>query len=74
MYYLSKQKKQNYDNNKTISQENLMNLVAFAIVLAIVPVQQKSRLLIGLNRILFCFDNSSQITKVHDQLSAAAPG
>ena len=33
MYYLSKQ---NYDKNKTISQEKLMNLVAVAIVLAIV--------------------------------------
>ena len=27
------------------------------------PVQQKSRPLVGLNRILFCFNNSSQITK-----------
>ena len=62
MYYLSKQ---SYDKNETISQEKFMNLLAVVIVLAIVlgHVQQKSRLLIGLNRILFCFNNSSQITK-----------
>ena len=40
-----------------------MNLVAVAIVLAIVLDHQKSRLLIGLNRIPFCFNNNSQITK-----------
>ena len=42
-----------------------MNLLAVAIVLAIVlghPSKQKSRLLIGLNCILFCFNNSSQVT------------
>ena len=45
-----------------------MNLVAVAFVLAIVlghpSNKQKSRLLIGLNCILFCFNNSSQITKL----------
>ena len=41
-----------------------MNFVAVAIVSAIVfgqPVQQKSRLLIGLNCILLCLNNISQI-------------
>ena len=42
-----------------------MNFVAVAIVSAISwpPVQQKSRLLIGLNCILLCLNNSSQIAK-----------
>ena len=40
-----------------------MNFVAVAIVSAMPPVQQKSRLLIGLNCILLCLSNSSQIAK-----------
>ena len=43
-----------------------MDFVAVAIVSAIVlgyPVQQKSRILIGLNCILLCLNNSSQIAK-----------
>ena len=43
-----------------------MDFVAVAIVSAVVlghPVLQKSRLLIGLNRILLCLNHSSQITK-----------
>ena len=47
-----------------------MNFVAVAIVSAIVlgqpPVQQNSRLLIGLNCILLCLSNSSQIAKSGD--------
>ena len=62
MYYLSKQ---SYDKNKTIGQKNLMKLIVVAIVLAIVlgHPSNKSRLLIGSNRILFCFNNRSEITK-----------
>ena len=44
-----------------------MNFVAAAIVSAIVPwpnVQQKCGVLIGLNCILLCLNNSSQITKL----------
>ena len=44
-----------------------MNFVAAAIVSAIVPwpnVQQKCGVLIGLNRILLCLNNSSQIIKL----------
>ena len=40
-----------------------MKFVAVAIVSAIVLGQQKSRLLIGLNCILLCLNNSSQIAK-----------
>ena len=43
-----------------------MDFVAVAIVSAIVlghPVQQKSRILIGLNCILLCLNKSSQIAK-----------
>ena len=43
-----------------------MDIVAVASVSAIVlghPVQQKSRILIGLNYILLCLNNSSQIAK-----------
>ena len=38
--YLSKQ---SYDKNKTISQEDLMNLVAVAIVLAIVSAARPTK-------------------------------
>ena len=44
-----------------------MDFVPVAIASAIVlghPVQQKSRILIGLNCILLCLNNSSQITKM----------
>ena len=44
-----------------------MDFVAIAIVSAIVlghPVQQKSCILIGLNCILLCLNNSSQIAKL----------
>ena len=47
-----------------------MDFVAVAIVSAIVlghPVQQKSRILIGLNYILLCLNNSSQIAKKRKQ-------
>ena len=45
-----------------------MNFVAVAIVSAIVPpVKQKSRVLIGLNCILLCLNNSSQISKIAKQ-------
>ena len=43
-----------------------MDFVAVAIVSAIVlghPVKQKSRLLIGVNCILLCLNNSNQIAK-----------
>ena len=43
-----------------------MDFVAVAIVSAVVlghPVQQKSRILIGINCILLCLNNSSQIAK-----------
>ena len=62
MNYLSKQR---YHKNKTICQENssiLWGHYCFSYC-SWPPVQQKGRLLIGLNRILFCFNKSSQIIK-----------
>ena len=58
--------KQSYDKNNTISQENLMNHVPVAIVFGYCSwpaIQQKSRLLIGLNRILLCLNNSSHFSE-----------
>ena len=50
-----------------------MNFVAVAIVSAIVlawpPVQQKSHLLICLNCLLHCVNNSSQIAKKYKQVN-----
>ena len=62
VYYFSKQSYDNKNNYSGKSHESCGERYCFSYC-SWPPVQQKSRLLIGLNRILFCFNDSSQITK-----------
>ena len=56
----------NYNESKTISRENLINFSGGCHCFRFCSwpfLEQKSRHLIGLDHILFCFKNSSQIIK-----------
>ena len=63
---------QNFFSGSTSPQTKILDRTLFSYC-SWPPVQQKSRLLIGLNRVLFCFNNSSQITKKFGKFSVRSP-